>query len=195
MKMSDEYTLDEQGRFQIKRFDQQPAFASFLPGIGGIDGVPLWCMYVNRGQSVVSFGVANKDNSIAEFLPATWAYQLVTTQGFRTFCKLDGAFYEPFQQGTDSRDHEIERSMNIEPDRLGVSEVNNTLELSFDIEYFSPVNNPLGSLFRTVKITNLSKQSKKLDVLDGLGLILPVGYSDFGIKAMRRISEAYASVR
>ncbi|MHC4907351.1 MAG: hypothetical protein ACYTBW_03720 [Planctomycetota bacterium] len=116
MNMLDEYALDEQGRFQIQRFDQQPAFSSFLPGIGGVDGVPLWCMYVNRGQSVVSFGVANKDNSIAEFLPATWAYQLVTTQGFRTFCKIDGDYYEPFQKGNDSRSHDIKRSMSIEPE-------------------------------------------------------------------------------
>ena len=31
MNMLDEYALDEQGRFQIQRFDQQPAFSSFLP--------------------------------------------------------------------------------------------------------------------------------------------------------------------
>ena len=41
MNSPDEYALDEQGRFQIKHYDRQPAFASFLPGIGGPDGVPL----------------------------------------------------------------------------------------------------------------------------------------------------------
>ena len=194
-KFDSTHQLLPDGKYKIDDFDKGMAFSSFLPGIGGAEGVPLWCMYVNRGQSVVSFGVANKDNSIAEFLPATWAYQLVTTQGFRTFCKIDGTFYEPFQKGNDSREHDIKRSMNIEPDRLGISEVNNTLGIGFDVAYFTPVNKPIGSLFRVVTITNHSKEAKKLDVLDGLGLILPIGYSDFGIKAMRRISEAYASVR
>jgi hypothetical protein len=189
------YQLLPDGKYVIEDFDQGMAFSSFLPGIGGVDGVPLWCMYVNRGQSVVSFGVANKDNSIAEFLPATWAYQLVTTQGFRTFCKIDGAYYEPFQKGMDSRVQDIKRSMSIEPDRLSISETNRTLGLTFDVDYFSPVNKPIGSLFRVLKVTNLTKRTQTLDVLDGLGLILPIGYSDFGIKAMRRISEAYASVR
>ena len=87
---TDEYSLDHKGRFQIKRYDQQPAFASFLPGIGGHDGVPLWCLYVNRGQSISSFGICNKDNPVMEFLSANWAYQLAGIQGFRTFCKVDG---------------------------------------------------------------------------------------------------------
>ena len=34
MNIPGEYVLDDQGRFQIKHFDRQPAFSSFLPGIG-----------------------------------------------------------------------------------------------------------------------------------------------------------------
>lgn len=189
------YKIEKGGRYRIDDYDQISAFSSFLPGIGGPDGVPLWCMYVNRGQSVVSFGVANKDSAIAEFLPATWAYQLVTTQGFRTFCKIDGKFYEPFQKDKDSVNYDLKRSMFIEPDRLSISEANNTLSLTFDVEYFSPVNKPVGSLLRLLTITNNSKETKKITALDGLGLMLPVGYDDYIIKSMRRISEAYASVR
>ncbi|MCK4998096.1 MAG: hypothetical protein KAS23_01125 [Anaerohalosphaera sp.] len=69
--------------------------SSFLPGIGGLDGVPLWCMYVNRGQGVVSFGVGNKGNSIAEFLPANWAYQLVGMQAFRHSARLTAYTMKP----------------------------------------------------------------------------------------------------
>ena len=65
------YELEQDGRYRIDNYDEAPAFSSFLPGIGGPNGVPLWCMYVNRAQAVVSFGVENKDNAIAEFLPAT----------------------------------------------------------------------------------------------------------------------------
>jgi len=61
------YELQSDGSYKIDNYDKSEAFASFLPGIGGMDGVPLWCMYVNRAQAVVSFGISNKDNSIAEF--------------------------------------------------------------------------------------------------------------------------------
>ncbi|NIQ99188.1 MAG: hypothetical protein GTN78_03165, partial [Gemmatimonadales bacterium] len=62
--------------YRIDEYDETPGFCSFLPGVAGRDGVPLWCFYVNRAQAIVSFGVSDKDHAIAEFLPATWAYQL-----------------------------------------------------------------------------------------------------------------------
>ena len=40
----------------IKDYDSQPAFADFLPGIAGENGIPAWCFFVNRGQGVASFG-------------------------------------------------------------------------------------------------------------------------------------------
>ena len=54
---SAEYRLDEQGRFWIDHYDKQPAFAGFLPGIAGPNGVPLWCLYVNRAQAISSLGL------------------------------------------------------------------------------------------------------------------------------------------
>jgi hypothetical protein len=195
MKMSDEYTLGEQGRFQITHYDRQPAFASFLPGIGGPDGVPLWCLYVNRGQAVSSFGVGNKDHAVVEFLSANWAYQLAGVQGFRTFCKIDGQYYEPFQNDLNSGQHTFQRKMGVQMDRLFIQEENQTLGLRFEVTYFSPVNKPIGSLARLLTITNTASKPHRLDGLDGLPLILPAGFTDVGIKTMRRIHEAYASVR
>ncbi|MBW8002757.1 MAG: hypothetical protein FVQ80_12165 [Planctomycetes bacterium] len=189
------YELEPCGKYRIDNYDKTPSFSSFLPGIGGLDGVPLWCMYVNRAQAVVSFGVDNKDNPIAEFLPATWAYQLVPIQGFRTFCNVNGRFYEPFQNDLPSTHYSYTRTMWIEPDRLRIREQNQKLGLDFDIEYFSPVNQPLGTLIRQLTISNFSDETKDIDILDGLALIIPAGFNDFGLKSMRRISEAYASVR
>ena len=189
------HELQGDGCYRIDNYDEGPAFSSFLPGIAGPDGVPLWCMYVNRAQVVVSFGVENKDNAIAEFLPATWAYQLVGVQGFRTLCKVDGRYYEPFQKDLASRIHDYSRTMWIEPDNLRLEETNHTLGLSFNVDYFCPVNQPVGSLIRLLTITNNSDESKRIDVLDGLSLILPAGFTDYGIKSMRHITEAYASVR
>lgn len=191
----DEYFLDESSRFRIKNYDKQPAFASFLPGIGGPDGVPLWCLYVNRGQAISSFGTGNKDNAIVEFLPANWAYQLTGIQGFRTLCKIKGKYYEPFQNNASSEQYKLQRTMCIEMDRLKIQEENHTLGLSFEVTYFSPVNKPIGSLVRMVIITNISSQQCDLNCLDGLPLIIPAGFTDVGIKTLRHIYEAYCSVR
>ena len=195
LKSFDEFALDEQGRFRIRHYDRQPAFASFLPGIGGPDGVPLWCLYVNRGQAISSFGIGNKDNAVVEFLPANWAYQLAGVQGFRTFCKIGGRYYEPFQNSIEARSHDLQRNMFIQTDRLCIQEENKTVGLRFDVTYFSPVNKPVGSLARMVNITNITSEAIHLDGLDGLPLIIPAGFTDVGIKTMRRIHEAYASVR
>jgi hypothetical protein len=193
--MPNDYRLSEQGQFQIDQYDQKPAFASFLPGIGGPDGVPLWCLYVNRAQGISSFGVGNKDHAIVEFLPANWAYQLAGVQGFRTFCMIDGQYYEPFQNDTASQMFPSRRTMWVEMDRLKLREENPSLGLRFEVCYFSPVNQPIGSLVRLLTITNTSSAARRLQCLDGLPLIIPAGFTDFGIKAMRRIHEAYASVR
>ena len=194
-RLSDIYLLDSGGRFQIRRYDRQPAFAGFLPGIGGPDGVPLWCLYVNRGQAVSSFGVGNKDHALVEFLPANWAYQLAGIQGFRTFCKVDGRFYEPFQNNGHAAGQTALRTMWIEMDRLTLREENPAVGLCFEVIYFSPVNKPVGSLVRMVNITNIASCPLDLEGLDGLPLILPAGFTDVGIKTMRRIYEAYAAVR
>jgi hypothetical protein len=193
--IAEDYILNQQGWFQINNYDRQPAFASFLPGIGGPEGVPLWCLYVNRGQGISSFGIGNKDNAIVEFLPANWAYQLAGIQGFRTFCKIDGQYYEPFQNDLISRQYTFQRKMFVQMDRLIIQEENQTLGLRFEVTYFCPVNKPIGSLARMLSITNTSSESLGLDGLDGLPFIMPAGFTDVGIKTMRRIHEAYASVR
>ena len=188
------YELENDGRYRIDHYDTSPAFCSFLPGIAGPDGVPLWCMYVNRAQAVVSFGVQDKNHAIAEYLPATWAYQLVGLQGFRTFCKIDGEFYEPFRE-TPAAHPDCVRTMRIGIDALEFSETSPQHGVAFRVQYFSPVNQPVGSLLRRVTITNVGAGPRRLSVLDGLALILPAGFTDPGLKAMRHIHEAYAHVR
>ena len=92
--------FDPQNRFVIEDYDAAPPFASFLPGIAGPLGIPLWAFYVNRGQAIAGFGVESKDAPIMEFQPANKAYQTVPYTGFRTFIKVRTAagehYYEPF---------------------------------------------------------------------------------------------------
>ena len=53
------YHFDKQKRFVIDSYDTTRPFASFLPGIAGPMGIPMWVFYVNRGQGITSFGVEN----------------------------------------------------------------------------------------------------------------------------------------
>lgn len=194
-KQAVRYELQHGNRFLIEAYDSAPPFASFLPGIAGPNGVPLWCMYVNRAQGVVSFGCGGKDNAIAEFLPATWAYQLVGVQGFRTFCKVDGEYFEPFQNDQRPPFQDLVRSMWIEPHRLSIEERNDSVGLTFNVAYFSVVEQMIPALVRELTIINTGDQARHVELLDGLPVILPSEMADFMVKKMRRLSEAYASVR
>ena len=86
--------FDERSRFVMENYQKKPPFSSFLPGIAGPLGVPVWCYYNNRGQAVCSFGAQDKDHAIMEFQSAHTAYQAVKYTGFRTFCKIDGVCHE-----------------------------------------------------------------------------------------------------
>lgn len=59
--------FDPLGRYLLPNFQQARAFSSFLPGIAGTLGIPLWVFYVNRGQAIAGFGVESKDKPILEF--------------------------------------------------------------------------------------------------------------------------------
>ena len=76
--------FDEQQRFILTDYASARPFSSFLPGLAGPQGVPLWVFTVNRGQAIASFGVESKDHPIVEFQPANKAYQLTPYLGFRT---------------------------------------------------------------------------------------------------------------
>ena len=93
--------LDPQtSHFTVDGYPSAPPFSSFLPGIAGKWGIPIWCFYVNRGQAVSSFGVHDKDHQILEFQSFNQACMRVEREGFRTFLRLDGGrIYEPFQRG------------------------------------------------------------------------------------------------
>ncbi|MCF7917048.1 MAG: hypothetical protein K9L61_04650, partial [Candidatus Omnitrophica bacterium] len=64
------YSLEKNGSFVIKDYNQASPFSNFLPGIAGTWGIPLWVFYVNRGQAISSFGLRDKDGAIQEFFPA-----------------------------------------------------------------------------------------------------------------------------
>ncbi|MBD3263595.1 MAG: hypothetical protein GF375_00650, partial [Candidatus Omnitrophica bacterium] len=186
--MSKNYLLQKDGSFIIKDYNRTYPFSNFLPGIAGIWGIPLWVFYTNRGQGVASFGIGNKDHSIAEFFPANKAYSLTSSLGFRTFLKKDSQkFYEPFSNLNSASCQE----MLIESDSFQVREVNKTLGLSFKAAYFTLPNMPVGSLVRVLTLKNISSRSAALEVIDGLPRIIPFGSVNSLLKDMSRTLEGW----
>lgn len=164
---------------------RQSTFASFLPGISGEMGIPIWCFYVNRGQAIASFGIRDKDHSIMEFYPAHQSYQLTNTLGFRTFIKLDGKAYEPFQNP------EIEHFMHIGSNELEIQEKNEELNVKTNVLYHTLPEERVGALVRVLTITNEDKTPKKLEILDGMPAILPYGVDLEQIKMMGQTIKAW----
>ena len=157
--------------YHIDNYGKKATFASFLPGISGIRGIPIWCYYVNRGQGVVSFGVENKDKAIMQFYPAHTAYQNVKVTGFRTFIKKDGIFAEAFSDENEAH------AMDIYKNSLEVSEENSKLGLRTEVSYSTMPGERVGALVRKVTITNTTDAAADIEVLDGMPALIPFGVS------------------
>jgi len=190
--------LNKDGKFVIEDYHLQKPFSSFFPGIAGVWGIPLWVFYVNRGQAIASFGTRNKENPIMEFQPANRAYQLTSNEGFRTLIKLkqgkDILFYDAFKNGARSATYKITNRMVISPYDLTISEVNRSLGLAVDIEYFTIPNDNYAALSRKVTIRNLTSKHRSLEVLDGMPRIIPFGINNWFLKMMSRTIEAWMVV-
>ncbi|MFN2341511.1 MAG: hypothetical protein ABR547_09615, partial [Halanaerobium sp.] len=140
--MNKEYYLNDSGQFIIENYQNKKNFASFLPGIAGKFGIPIWAFYVNRGQGIASFGSSNKDNAIMEFYPANKSYQNTATKGFRTFIKLtkEDKIYEAFRE----LNANIKSRMIIAPDSLKIEEENLELGLKTTVNYYILPNEDFG---------------------------------------------------
>ncbi len=168
-------------QFVFEEYAKAAPFASFLPGIAGLSGIPLWVFYVNRGQGIASFGVKDKNGAISEFLPAHKAYQLTPLQGFRTFIKRgkEQDVWEPFGE-EDSH----AQTMVVEPNRLKIATKDFARGLRVEITYFIAPYEPFGALVRRVQVTNLGTEAANLEVLDGLAEILPFGLDHSAYKEL-----------
>ncbi|MGC9357256.1 MAG: cellobiose phosphorylase, partial [Anaerolineae bacterium] len=187
------FYFDNSHRFVIEGFATRPPFASFLPGIAGPLGIPMWVFYTNRGQAIAGFGIEDRDNPIMEFQPANQAYQITPLTGFRTFIKVlsDGpAMYEPFapcELAVDSR-------MAIGMNTLELQTTSSRYGLQTNVVYFTLSDEPFAGLVRQVRITNVGDAPKVLEVLDGLPWIQPYGVDEQGLKFMGRTLEAWKGV-
>jgi len=192
------YSLGENGEFVIENYNSSKPFASFFPGIAGPHGVPMWVFYVNRGQCICSIGTEDKEHPIMEFLSANRAYQLTSTQGFRTFLKLNKGkkqvFYEPFQEHLSDSTMRRTQRMIIQPAQLTLEEVNHTLGIKFTVDYFNVPEDTYAGLVRTVTLENIGREKIRFEMLDGLPLIIPFGVDNVNLKHMRRLVESFVEV-
>ncbi|CCU80992.1 FIG00469293: hypothetical protein [Halanaerobium saccharolyticum subsp. saccharolyticum DSM 6643] len=190
--MNEQYFLNEKGQFIIKDYQQQKTFASFLPGIAGKFGIPIWAFYVNRGQGIASFGSSNKDNAIMEFYPANKSYQNVSTKGFRTFIKLvdEKEVYEPFR----NLNQNISTKMIIAPDSLKIEEENLEIGLKTIVNYYILPNEDYGALVREVAVENTAAEARELEVLDGMPILVPFGIENEALKEVSQTISAWAMV-
>jgi hypothetical protein len=178
----------ENNQFIIKNYDQKKPFASFLPGIAGLYGIPMWVYYVNRGQLIAGFGIENKDHAILDFSPANLAYRRTEIDGFRTFLKIDGHTYEAFQVQKNPKN----RYLKIESNAVSIEEEIDGVLVT--VKYFNVSKQDYPGLIRKVTIKNLDKQPKSIEFIDGLATMWPYGTNAFMVKNMSNLAVAWFDV-
>jgi len=108
-----------------------------------------------------------------EFLPANRAYRATPLSGFRTFLKFHGrttGLYEPFGLNHhDASASSVTRRMRIRMHDLILEETHHAFGLEARVHYFTIPHEPLAALARVVSITNRSRATRTVELLDGLG--------------------------
>ena len=175
-------------KFVMEGYDRLPAFSSFLPGLAGVKGIPIWSFYTNRGQGINSFGIHNKANAMMEFNSAVTGYENAAIRGFRTFIRVNGAYFEPFC----SYDPKALRRMEIEKNVVSVMEESHDLRIT--VRYMVLPHEDIGALVRSVTIENLG-EAKDLEVLDGMPQIIVYGLKNSEYKEMSNLFKSWADIR
>ncbi len=193
--MTTKTSLEADG-FHSTDFNAARPFSSFLPGIAGEYGKPMWVFYTNRGQCIASFGIRDRNGAMLEFHAANKAYALTPLLSFRTFFKIrddrQGLLYEPFQRSDDAR---VSQRLRIRPEEIELEETNHNLGLRTRVVYFTLPHENLPALVRRVTVENIGLAPVDADLLDGLPQIVPYGLEEKLLKSMSRTMEAFAEIR
>lgn len=182
------YTLSGE-KFIIEDYTQMPAFSSFLPGLAGIQGIPVWTFYTNRGQGINSFGIHHKGNAMMEFNPANTAYENTPIKGFRTFVRADGAYFEPFCTYAPT----ARRRMEIEKNVFSINEESRGLKIT--VSYCILPGESIGALVRQVQVENVDTCAHALEILDGMAQIIPYGIQNGQYKEMSNLFKSWADIK
>mmetsp|Transcript_43218 Transcript_43218/g.104645 ORF Transcript_43218/g.104645 Transcript_43218/m.104645 type:complete len:1230 (-) Transcript_43218:204-3893(-) len=204
--------FDDLKRFVLEDYDARSNFASFLPGVAGYFGKPVWAFYVNRGQAVATFGIESKDYPLLEFNAANKAYMVTPYVGFRTFVRgtrkgataaLSTSFQvEPFspmntRNLADAKDdpEKPKRILYAGTNEVEIQEIDAKAGLTTAVKYFILPEQNFGSLIRRTTFTNSGDSEVELEVLDGLAKMEPAGGPlDGMLKNMGRTLEGWFGV-
>jgi hypothetical protein len=182
--------------FHLTGFNAARPFSSFLPGIAGEYGKPMWVFYANRGQCISSFGVRDRNSAMLEFHPANKAYALTPLLGFRSFFRISGVsgatLYEPFLSDPASGATQL---LCVRAEEIEIEETHPALGLRMRVVYFTLPGENLPALVRQVTLENIGPRAIHADVLDGLPQVVPYGLEEKLLKQMSRTMEAFAEVR
>ena len=191
----------------MEDFDAKSTFASFLPGVAGYFGKPVWAFYVNRGQCISTFGTESKDFPMLEFNAANKAYQLTPYIGFRTFVRgtreKNSFQVEPFSptntrnlllKDVDQED-KPKRILYVGTNEVEILEIDGANGLSTAVQYFVLPDENFASLVRRTTFTNTGDTDLTLSALDGLAKMEPFGGKlDGMLKNMGRTIEGWMGV-
>jgi hypothetical protein len=180
--------FDKKGRIIIEKYRMKSPFASFLPGISGVFGIPVWSFYVNRGQAISSFGSSDKDHSIMEFYPAHQAYQNTEILGFRTFLRVNNEFVEPFHES------ELDSKMYIGSNELEIEDYSRKAGIKTNVLYYTLPEESLGALIRQVSFHNMNEKSVNVECIDGMPAVVPYGIELDNLKNMGQTMKAWMQV-
>jgi len=202
--------FDKLKRFVMEDYDAKSNFASFLPGVGGYFGKPVWAFYVNRGQVISTFGVESKDYPLLEFNSANKAYQVTPYIGFRTFIRgtrksaMTGTSFqvEPFSSANsrnlDDSDDDLDkpkRVLYVGTNEVEIQEIDGYNGLTTAVKYFVLPEENFAALIRRATFTNTGVSDVELETLDGLAKIEPSGGKlDGMLKSMGRTLEGWFGV-
>jgi len=200
--------FDDLNRYVFEDYDARSEFASFLPGVAGYYGKPVWAFYVNRGQGISTFGTESKEFPMLEFNAANKAYQLTPFIGFRTFIRgsrglrKESFNVEPFapansrnpdKKGDDPS--KPKRVMFVGNNEMEIRETDSVNAITTSVEYFVLPEEKFASLIRRSTFKNDGSGPLTLDILDGLAKMEPVGGKlDWGLKNMGRTLEGWFGV-
>ncbi len=179
-----------QGEFIFEDYDRKAPFSSFLPGLTGEDGIPMWAFYTNRGQAIGSLGINSKAEAIIEFNPACTEYENTALKGYRTFIRINGRTYEPFRGRSGAK-----REMAVRKNSLRICEISEETGLKLTVDYFVLPHEPIGALVRRVKLSNISGKSIYAEILDGAAKIIPRGISNGQFQEMSNLFKSWTEVR
>jgi hypothetical protein len=202
--------FDNLKRFVMEDYDAKSTFASFLPGVAGYFGKPVWAFYVNRGQGISTFGIESKDYPLLEFNAANKAYQVTPFIGFRTFVRgtrknsLTGSSFEiePFSSATsrnlaDPEDDadKPKRVLYVGTNEMEIQEIDGLNGLTTAVKYFILPEENFPALVRRATFSNSGDSELELSILDGLAKIEPSGGRlDGMLKSMGRTLEGWFGV-